>query len=148
MRGSETSAEKGGESNCETPTTRLPKQQEDQKGNRGERGGGSITLLGKRAIRRGERRWMLTMKTHGVEFSIAGYVEEIIRDPKSHAFFFFFSSFFSCALYYQLLGTKTTCSASYGKEKTPSPLIHPAQGKKPSTQVPLVRDQPHTSRAK
>ena len=36
-------------------TTRLPKQQEDQKGIRGERGGGSITLLGKRAIRRGER---------------------------------------------------------------------------------------------
>jgi len=39
-------------------TTRLPKQQEDQKGNRGERGGGSVTLLGKRAIRRGERGWV------------------------------------------------------------------------------------------
>jgi len=36
-------------------TTRRPKQQEDQKGNRGERGGCSITLLGKRALRRGER---------------------------------------------------------------------------------------------
>jgi len=24
---------------------------------------------------------MLTMKTHGVEFSIAGCVEEIVRDP-------------------------------------------------------------------
>ena len=49
-------------------TTRLPKQQEDQKGIRGERGGGSVNLLGKRAIRRGERGWMLTMNTHGVEF--------------------------------------------------------------------------------
>jgi len=36
-------------------TIRLPKQQEDQKGMRGERGGGSVTLLGRRAIRRGER---------------------------------------------------------------------------------------------
>ena len=62
-------------------TTRLPTQQEDQKGIRGERGGGSVTLLSKRAIRRGERGWMLTMKTHGVEFSIAGGVEEIVRDP-------------------------------------------------------------------
>ena len=60
----------------------------------------------------------------------------LCEEPKSHAFFSFF--FFSCALYYQLLGTKTTCSASYGKEKTPSPLIHLAPGKKPSTQVSLV----------
>jgi len=62
-------------------TTRLPKQQEDQKGIRGERGGGSVTLLGKRAIRRGDRGWMLTINTHGVEFSIAGCVEKIVRDP-------------------------------------------------------------------
>jgi len=39
-------------------TTRLPKHQEDQKGIRGERGGGSVTLLGKRAIRGGETGWM------------------------------------------------------------------------------------------
>jgi len=62
-------------------TTRLPKQQEDQKGIRGERGGGSITLLGKRAIRRGERGWMLTMNTHGVWFSITGCGEEMVHDP-------------------------------------------------------------------
>jgi len=80
-RGSETSAEKGWESNGETPTTRLPKQQEDQKGIIEERGGGSVTLLGKRAIRRRERVWVLTMNTHGVEFSIARGVEEIVRDP-------------------------------------------------------------------
>jgi len=36
-------------------TTRLPKQQDDQKGIRGGRGGGGVTLLSKRAIRRGER---------------------------------------------------------------------------------------------
>jgi len=36
-------------------TPRLPKQQEDHKGIRGERAGGSFTLLGKRAIRRVER---------------------------------------------------------------------------------------------
>jgi len=61
-------------------TTRLPKQPEDQKGIREETGGGSVTLLGKRAIRRGERGWML-MKSHGVEFSIAECVEEIVRGP-------------------------------------------------------------------
>jgi len=33
---------------------------------------------------------MLTRKTHGVEFSIAGGGEEIVRAPKSHAFFFLF----------------------------------------------------------
>jgi len=43
-------------------TTWLPKQQEDPKGIRGERG------------------WML-MNSHGIEFSIAGDVEEIVRDP-------------------------------------------------------------------
>ena len=36
-------------------TTWLSKEQEDQKGVRGEKGGGSVTLLGKRAIREGER---------------------------------------------------------------------------------------------
>ena len=75
-------------------TTRLPKQQEDQKGIRGERGGGSITLLGKRAIRRGERGWMLTMISRGVEISIAGGVEEMVRDPNATTFFFFFFFFF------------------------------------------------------
>jgi len=34
-------------------------------------------------------------------------------------------------LYYQLLGTKTAWSASYGKEKTPSPnYIHPGAREK------------------
>jgi len=69
----------------------------------------------------------------------------LCEEPKSPAFSFFF---YHVLCIIQLVGTKTTCSASYGKEKTPSPLIHPAPGQKPSTQVSLVRDQPHTSRAK
>jgi len=118
-------------------TTRLPKQQEDQKGIRGERGGVGVTLLGKRAIRRGGRGWMLTMNSHGVEFSIARCVEEIVRDPNPMTCFSF-SFFFHVLCIKQLLGTKTTCSASYSEEKTTSPLIHPAPGKKPSTQGSLV----------
>jgi len=37
---------------------------------------------------------MLTMKTHGVEFSIARGVEEIVRDPKPLSSFFFFFFFY------------------------------------------------------
>ena len=61
-------------------TTRLPRQQEDQKGIRGERAGGSFTLLGKRVIRREESGWMLTINSHHVEFPIAGCVEEMVCD--------------------------------------------------------------------
>jgi len=32
---------------------------------------------------------MLTMKAHGVEFSIAGCVEEIVRDTNPMSFFYF-----------------------------------------------------------
>ena len=71
-------------------TTRLPKQQEDQKGIRGERDGASVTLLGKRAIRSEERGWMLTMNSHGVELSIAGCVEEIVPVPTPKPFVLFF----------------------------------------------------------
>src|SRR6195952_973441 len=49
-----------------------------------------------------------------------------------------------CFVFIRQLGTKTTCSASYGKEKPPI-TNQMAPGKKPSTLVPLVRDQPHTS---
>jgi len=127
---------KEGKVSVKPHTTRLPKQQEDQKGIRGGRGGGSVTLLSKRAIRTGESGWMLTMKTHGVEFSIAGGVEEIVRAPNPMSFFslsFFFFLFFFLFLFFHVLcfirhlGTKTTCSASYGKEKPPS--THRRQGK-------------------
>ena len=41
------------------------------------------TLLGNEAIRRGDKgRWMVDDETHGVEISIAGGGEEIVRaDP-------------------------------------------------------------------
>jgi len=68
------------------------------------------------------REWMLTMNSHGVEFSIAEGVEEIVRDPKPLYFLFFFF-FYHVLCINQLLGTKTTCSASYGKERTPSPIF-------------------------
>ena len=42
----------------------------------------------------------VTMKTHGVEISIAGGVVEMVRGPTPRRFFFFFFFFFSisCAL--------------------------------------------------
>jgi len=98
-------------------TTRLPKQQEDQKGIRGERGGGSVTLLGKRAIRRGERGWMLTRNTQGVEFSIAGCVEEIIRDPNPTPFFSFFTFFTFFIMRSLFLGTRSFVQRSLWKEQ-------------------------------
>jgi len=36
------------------------------------------------------------MNTHGVEFSIAGCVEEMVRDPNPMSFFFHFFFFFMC----------------------------------------------------
>jgi len=78
---------KEGEVTVKPHTTRMPKQQEDQEGIRGERGSGSVALLGKRAIRRGERGWMLTMNSHGVELSIARGVEGIVRDSNLMTFF-------------------------------------------------------------
>jgi len=33
---------------------------------------------------------MLTINSHGVEFSIAGDVEELVRDPNPMSFFFLF----------------------------------------------------------
>jgi len=40
---------------------------------------------------------MLTINSHGVEISIAGCVEEMVRDPNPMTFFFpwFFSFFFN-----------------------------------------------------
>ena len=131
-------------------TTRLLKQQEDQKGIRGERGSDSVTLLGKRAITRGERGWMLTMNTHGIEYSIAGYVEKIFRDPKSHAFFFTFSLFFiMCSVLINYWEQRLRAALAMVKKKS-HPLFFStvAPGKEQSTQVSQVWDQPNTSHAK
>jgi len=51
------------------------------------------------------RWWMLTMNSHGVEISIAGCVEEMVRDPNPIPFFLSFF-FLSCALYYSTTGNK------------------------------------------
>ena len=59
----------------------------------------------------------------------------------------FFSFFFPVLCFIRLLGTKTSCSASYGKEKPPI-TNQTVPGKKASTHVPLVWNQPHTSYAK
>jgi len=50
---------------------------------------------------------MSTMNTHGVEFSIARRVEEIVRDPNPIPFFsFFFFSFFFFIMLSLFLGTR------------------------------------------
>ena len=59
------------------------------------------------------------IKTHEVEISIAGGVGKMVRDPTPWLFFFFFFLYHVLCIN-QLRGTKTACSASYGKEKTPS----------------------------
>ena len=81
------------------------------------------------------------------------------EEPKSHAFFlflFFFSFFFHLLWINQLLGTKTTCSASYGNERTPSPIflqpgtmekaINPSlSGMRPTAHLPRkIRNPPPT----
>src|ERR1700712_3249634 len=88
---------------------------------------------------------MLTMKFHGVEISIAGGGEEIVRAQISCPFFlFFFFFFFFIQVLCFITGTKTTWSASYGKEKPLRPPLTSPR-KKESPQVPLVWDQPHIS---
>ena len=86
----------------------------------------------------------MSSKQSGVCLSVecrGGVVVGAELDPNLMPLLFFcfsFVLFFLVLCIKQLLETKTTCSASYGKEKTPSLLIHPAPVKKPSTQVSLV----------
>jgi len=84
------------------------------------------------------------------------------EEPKSHApfFFSFILFFFDVLCINQLLGKKTTCSASYGKERTPSPVflqpgtrekaINPSlAGMRPTAHQPRkIRDPPPTRRSK
>ena len=52
---------------------------------------------------------MLTMKSHGVEISIAGCVEKMVRDPNPmpFSFFFFFFSFSFFIMRSLLLDTRS-----------------------------------------
>ena len=61
----------------------------------GERIASPGTLLDKRAIRRGDKGgWMVDHETHGVEISIAGGGEEMVRGHPLGSFFLFL--FISC----------------------------------------------------
>jgi len=79
--------------------------------------------------------------------------------------FFIFSFFFSFFFFHvlcinQLLGTKTKCSASYGKEKTSAPIfLHPGtrekainpslSGMRPTAHQPRkIRNPPRTEQSK
>jgi len=61
---------------------------------------------------------VLTMNSDGVEISIAGGVVEMVRDPNPMPFYLLLC-FFHVVGFIRHLGTKTTCSASYSKEKPP-----------------------------
>jgi len=90
--------------------------------------------------------WMLTINSRRVEISIVGGIRDMFRDPKPMSFFFLF--FIMCFVLNNYWEQRLRAALAMVKEKAPSPLIHPVPGKKPSTQVSLVRDQPHSSRAK
>ena len=88
---------------------------------------------------------MLTMKFHGVETSIAGGGEEIVRAPNPMPFCFFlflFKSFNIC------FSVQNMHAAEAMATKNPSDPPLTDLRKKPSSQVPLVWNQPHPSRQK
>jgi len=66
---------------------------------------------------------MLTRNSHGVEIPIAGCVREMVHDPNPMPFLSFV--LYPVLSIIQLLGTKTTCSARYGKEKIQSTVFYP-----------------------
>jgi len=74
-----------------------------------------------------------------------------MKNPNLTSFFYYFFTFlifiFIILDLFRLLGTKNACSASYGIKKL-SIRNPPGAGKKPSTYVPLVWNQPHTSYTK
>jgi len=66
----------------------------------------------------------VTMISRGVEISIAGGGEEMVRAISLGVFFFFF--FFCSQIVIMFKGTKDSCSASYG-DKKPISKHHPAR---------------------
>jgi len=85
-QGSEARAEKEGSRAKRPLETRTPGPKDMIREVRGE-GGGCSSL-------RVRRWWMPTINSHGVAISIAGCVEEMVRDPNPLSFFFFFFFFF------------------------------------------------------
>jgi len=82
------------------------------------------------------------MNSHGIEISIAGCVEEMVRDPNPmfFSFFLFFLFFFIMCFVLINYWVQRLCAALAMVKKEPHPLFfsNPAPGKKPSTQVSLV----------
>ena len=118
-----------------TPRNKDTKAQEHDKGSKAGGGGAAHRECGCSSLRVREW-WMLTRNSHGIEISIAGGVQEMVRDPNPKPLFFIFSFFFILDLF-RLLGTKSACSASYGIKKPPI-TNQPAPGKIPLTQLPMV----------
>ena len=98
--------------------------------------------------------WMLTMNSDGVEISIAGCVQKMICDqnlmPLFHFLCFPFSFFYIVCFVLFNYAEQRLRAALARVKKEPHPLFfsNQAPGRKPSPQVSLVRDQPHTSHAK
>ena len=124
---SEARAKRGGDRAKRPLETRTPGPKDMIREVRREGEGAAHRACGCSSLR--VREWMLTMNSPGVEISIAVCVAEMVRDPNPISFFFLFLYHVLCIN--QPLGTKTTCSASYGKEGTPSPILSPTrhQGK-------------------
>jgi len=79
-RGSEARAERGGSGAKRPLETRTPGPKDMMREVRWEGGGAAHGECGCSSL--GVREWwMLTMNSHCVEISIAGCVEEIVRDP-------------------------------------------------------------------
>jgi len=93
--------------------------------------------------------WMFTINSPGDKISIAGCVEEIVRDPNPMPFFFLSFFYIRCFVLINYWEQRLRAAlAIVKKEPHPRFLSNPAPGKKPTTQVTLVRGQPHASHAK
>jgi len=79
---------------------------------------------------------MLTMNTHGVDFSIAGCVEEIICDPNPMPFSLLFFSLFFFHVF--IVFTYKKLRAALAMEKT-KPINQNKQQKKPLSAIPPRR---------
>ena len=66
----------------------------------------------------------VTIISHSFDISIAAGVGEMVHHqiPSQNSIFFLFFFLYPVLCIFQVRGPKTTCSASYGKEKTPGPL--------------------------
>jgi len=86
------------------------------------------------------REWMLTINWHGVEFSIAEGVEEIVRDPNPMPLFFFF---FMCFVLFIIQVQRLRAALAMVKKNLREPTgtrenaIHPSlSGPRPTAHQP------------